>query len=310
MELLSLPPDELERRHDELNAALDRLVERGEPEAALEAEQALVVFWMTKGHLDEGRRWLERLLGAGDPPANLRAAGLAGAGVLAFRQGDDAEAQRMFEESAELARNAGADAALVLALNGLSRVALRAGDAGRTRELSLQVLELVSGDSQEYSPRHMLAAAARAEGDYAKAEELYGVTLELSRRLGRRSSEAGELVNLGYVALHRGETALAIERFQESLEIAAELDDDYLLPYAVMGAASSALARGHREEAARLLGAAKAAFDRTGAAIDPGSAEEYEAAAAELEGFQAAIAEGSRLSLAEAASRARRARPA
>ena len=89
MEFFSLPPDELERRHEGLNAALDELVERGEPEPALEAERALVVFWMTKGRLDEGRQWLERLLAAGDPPANLRAAGPAAAGVLAFRQGDD-----------------------------------------------------------------------------------------------------------------------------------------------------------------------------------------------------------------------------
>ena len=84
MELFSLPPDELERRHDELNAALDELVERDEPEMAL-GERGLIDFWMRKGHLDEGRRQLDRLLAAGDPPANLRAAGLYGAGVLAFR---------------------------------------------------------------------------------------------------------------------------------------------------------------------------------------------------------------------------------
>lgn len=310
MELFNLPPDELEQRHEELNAALDELIERCEPEPALEAERALVNFWMRKGHLDEGRGYLERLLAAGDPPPNLRAAGLAAMGVLAFRQGEDETARRALDESADLARRAGDDAALVLALNGLSRVALRARDAKRTRELSLQVLELVSGDAAEYSPRHMLAAAARAEGDYASAEELYGETLAISRRLGSRASEAGELLNLGYVALHRGETQLARERFRESLEIAAELDDDYLLPYSVMGAASSALLRGDRAEAARLLAAAKAAFDRTGAAIDPGSAEEYEEARAGLgDELEAEWAEGSRLTLAEAVARARRARP-
>jgi tetratricopeptide (TPR) repeat protein len=311
MELFSLPPDELEQRHEELNAALDQLVERGEPEPALEAERALVNFWMRKGYLDEGRRHLERLLAAGDPPANLRAAGLAGTGVLAFRQGDDETALRLFEESAELARSSGDDEARALALNGLSRVALRAGDPARTRDLALQVLELVSGDAAEYSPRHMLAAAARAEGDYPRAEELYGDTLALSRRLGQRASEAGELLNLGYVASHLGKRELAIERFRESLEIAAELDDDYLLPYCVMGAASSALARGDPDEGARLLAAAKAAFDRRGAAIDPGSAEEYEAAVASLgHDYEAAWAEGSELSLAEAVARARRPRPA
>ena len=78
-----------------------------------------------------------------------------------------------------------------------------------------------------------------------------------------------------------------------------------------MGAASSALLRGERAEAARLLAAAKAAFDRAGASIDPGSAEEYEEARAGLGGdFATEWAEGSELSLAEAVARARRARPA
>src|ERR687887_973828 len=242
MELFSLPPDELERRHDELNAALDELVERDEPEMAL-GERGLIDFWMRKGHLDEGRRQLDRLLAAGDPPANLRAAGLYGAGVLAFRQGDEETARRLFEESEELARSSGDDAALAAALGGLSRVALRAGDPARTRELALEALELVEGEAAEYNPRHMLAAAARAEGDYVRAEELYGETLALSLRLG-------------------------------------------------------------------LLAAAKAAFDRTGAAIDPGSAEEYEAMVAHLgHDYEAAWAEGSQLSLDEAVARARRARP-
>jgi tetratricopeptide (TPR) repeat protein len=310
MELFSLPPDELERRHDELNAALEDLIERGEPDAALAAEWTLVQFWMRKGHVEEGRRYLERLLTSGDPPANLRAAGLAAAGVLAFRQGDDA-AGPLLEESAKLARSSGDDAALALALGGLSRVALRTGDTARTRELALQVLELVSGEGSEYSPRHMLAAAARGEGDYSRAEELYGETLAIARRLNQPAAEAAELLNLGYVALHVGNTELAIERFRRSLEIAVVLDDDYLLPYCVMGAASSALVRGNRAEAAVLLAAAKAAFDRTGAAIDPGSAEEYEEASAELgDDFAAEWTEGSKLSLAEAAARARRARPA
>ena len=308
MELFSLPPDELERRHEELKEALDGLVERGEPDAALEAQRALVDFWMRKGHLDEGRRQLDRLLAAGNPPDKLRAAGLAGAGMLAFRQGDDETARRSFEESAELAQD---DSVLASALGGLSRVALRAGDAARTRELALQVLALAPEEGAELSPRHMLAAAARGEGDYARAEELYGETLALARRLGVRSFEAAELLNLGYVALHLDHAEQAAERFRQGLEIAAELDDDYLLPYCVLAAGTAAAIRGDYGESARLLAAAKAAFDRTGAAIDPGSSEEFEASVAEArrelgDRFDSAWSEGSAWGLDEAAERAMR----
>ena len=311
MELLSLGPDELERRRDELNAALDELVQRGKPEPALAAERGLVDFWMRKGHLDEGRHHLDRLLDAGEPPAHLRAAGLAGAGTLAFRQGDDEAAERLFEESARLARGAGDEAVLASALGGLSRVALRAGDPGRTRELALQALGLASDERAGLGARHMLAAAARGEADYTRAEELYGETLALARRLGLRGVEAGELLNLGYTALHLGRSEQAKERFRQSLELGAELEDDYVLPYCLLGSGSSAALGGEHAEAARLLAAAKAAFEATGAAIDPGSAEEFDVAVAQARSrlgaaFEDAWAEGSRLTLDEAVERARR----
>jgi tetratricopeptide (TPR) repeat protein len=229
-------------------------------------------------------------------------------GFAAFRQGRDDEAQKLFEQSAQLA--GGDRRVLAQALGGLARVALRAGEIQRTRELALQALELAEDEQAEWGPRHLLAAATRAEGDYARAGELYGETLALARRLGLRLAEAAELLNLGYVALHLGHTDQAVERFRESLEIGAELNDDYLLPYCVMGAASSALLRGDRADAARLLAAAKAAFDRAGAAIDPGSAEEYEEARSQVADLEAEWAGGSRLSLAEAVARARRAHPA
>jgi Tfp pilus assembly protein PilF len=226
---------------------------------------------------------------------------LVGEGFAAFRQGRDADAQELFErayDSPDRHVQAGA-------LGGLARVALRAGDTQRTRELAQEALELAEDEAAQWSPRHLLAAAARAEGDYERAEKLYGETLALARRLELRLQEAAELLNLGYVALHLGKTDQAVERFRENLELGAELNDDYLLPYCVMGAASSALLRGDRAEAARLLAAAKAAFDHAGATIDPGSAEEYEETHAALGGeLEAEWAEGSKLSLPEAVERA------
>jgi tetratricopeptide (TPR) repeat protein len=236
---------------------------------------------------------------------------LVAEGFVAFRQGRDEDAKELFERSSVLARESGNRQVLAQALGGLARVALRAGEIERTRRLALEALQLAEDEQSQWSPRHLLAAAARAEGDYARAEELYGETLALARRLGLRLAEAAELLNLGYVASHLGERELAIERFGQSLEIGAELGDEYLLPYCVMGAASSAFARGDTEEGAWLLAAAKAAFDRAGAAIDPGSAEEYESAVAHLgHDYESARAEGSRLSLDEAVARARRGRPA
>ena len=114
-----------------------------------------------------------------------------------------------------------------------------------------------------------------------------------------------QLVAEGFVAFRQGRDEEAQKLFERSAELARESGNGQCWR------SRSAALRGERAEAARLLAAAKAAFDRAGASIDPGSAEEYEEARAGLgDDFATEWAEGSELSLAEAVARARRARPA
>jgi hypothetical protein len=54
-----------------------------------------------------------------------------------------------------------------------------------------------------------------------------------------------------------------------------------VFPHSLMGMGSLALAGGDPERGTRLLAAAKAAFDASGFAIDPGSDEEFEQGVAE-----------------------------
>jgi len=78
-------------------------VEGTNPGIGVRIATALWRFWFTRGHLGEGRRWLETVLAAGASlPAALRAKALNAAGRLALRQGDDASAQKVLEESLSL----------------------------------------------------------------------------------------------------------------------------------------------------------------------------------------------------------------
>src|SRR5439155_13067767 len=74
--------ERLEREHDNLHAALSWSLEQGDAgqsmEMALRLGAALEQFWMIRGHLSEGRTFLERALTAGDAvPTAVHAQALA-----------------------------------------------------------------------------------------------------------------------------------------------------------------------------------------------------------------------------------------
>src|SRR5204862_3995570 len=64
--------DRLERDHDNLRAALSRLLER-RPARALEMATGMAGLWLFRAHLREGCRWLDNALGAAPERTSARA---------------------------------------------------------------------------------------------------------------------------------------------------------------------------------------------------------------------------------------------
>jgi len=84
--------DQLEREHDNLRAALQWSLERGEAEhrmeMALRFGGVLRRFWLVHGHLNEGRIFLERALAQSEgTTASVRAKALNSAANIALNQG-------------------------------------------------------------------------------------------------------------------------------------------------------------------------------------------------------------------------------
>ena len=99
----------LENDHDNLRASLDWFLEHDEPELAVRLAGALWLFWYMHGHVTEARRWLRRALdAASDEPSEPRAKVLDGAGYLAHEQGENDEAIRLLEASLSCAKKVGA----------------------------------------------------------------------------------------------------------------------------------------------------------------------------------------------------------
>ncbi len=271
---------ELEHGHDDDLAALDQLVAKDEQEQALQLATLLWRFWMDSGRLEQGRRHLNGLLDtAVDAPHALRARALYGAGTLAFRQGDNEAARSLHEQSLACAREAGDAVADATARCGLARCGLRDGDLDAAREHARDAERIYRDLGDEAAldaPLHLLAYADYVAGDDDRARAGFEQTLALNRRLGNGRNVARELTNLGSVETRAGNLDRAQALCEEAMQIAAETGSAYLIPYCVVNLGGVACARGDYERAARLLAAGKAMFDAAGAAIDPGTAIEYE----------------------------------
>jgi hypothetical protein len=140
------------------------LAEHGEEQAAVELAANVWRLWLLSGEVADGRRLLSAALDVGaGRPSRARALALYGDGLLAFRQGAQAESQARNEAALEVARAVGDREAEALALVGLSRVAFRDGDYPHVRSLAAQARELARNldASAGVAPLHMLAAGTR-----------------------------------------------------------------------------------------------------------------------------------------------------
>jgi hypothetical protein len=184
--------------------SLDWMIENGRGEEALRFASALTVFWRSFGEIKHARERLTTVLAlpSAAAPTAARAKALYDAGVLAFRQNDEAESLARNRESLAIGERIGDKAAIQLALIGLSRVALRQHDYETVRRNAERALGLAQQqDEQEGELRavHMLAAAARMSDDTVSAAKYYEYTLGAYAAQGDREGVAGELMNLGCV---------------------------------------------------------------------------------------------------------------
>jgi len=272
--------DRLEARHADLRRLNEAALE-GDESTASELSAALWIFWWQRGHMTEGRAFLERAQGIQGPH---RESVLKGLGTIAFRQGDAQAAERAFAERLQLASARGDRAALADACADLSRVALRRGDFKAVRALAERGYAAAKGlDPRAIRmPLHMRAAAARMEGQLDEARALYLESRELNERLGNDQNVIGEDHNLGHVALHSGHRDEAERRFRSAREWIFNHDNAYLTPYAYLDAGVLALHDGDLDRACRLVSVATRIFEETDSIPDPDDRVELDTAVSML----------------------------
>jgi hypothetical protein len=97
-------------------------------------------------------------------------------GIEAFRRGETERSEELNEQSLALARKADDGSAIVNALIGLARVALRREELERVHDLAREGRELATARGLTDSlvlPLHLDAEATRMGGELGRARELY-----------------------------------------------------------------------------------------------------------------------------------------
>jgi predicted ATPase/DNA-binding CsgD family transcriptional regulator/DNA-binding XRE family transcriptional regulator len=310
--------DRLELEHDNLRAGLawSKRSDPGNP-TWLRLAAALGWFWRLHSHFAEGRHWLGDALSArqldvdacaeSEVIARLRVQVLLSAGLLAFAQGQHAEAAPLFEEALYLGRRIGDRHATGWALHGLSRVASADADYRRTvalSEASLEEFREIHDSSGSAYALYFLASALGELGEFDRATASGEQSVALFRKLNDSWGLTWAVMNLARVAAMQGANTHAVPLFREALTLAQRVGTAWGVRSGALGLANIAM---HHTPAvaARLLGAAEALSTRFGIgwmAADRGIIEITEAgvrSAVGEEGFASARLEGAGMSLDE-----------
>ena len=255
--------DRLEADHDNLRHALRWWTEQRAVQRGLEMAGALQQFWNMRGHLTEGRERIAALLelGAGDDVlgggrSGARALALSEAGYLAFFQGDLAEAEDLFQQSADLARKADKKDTLVQALIGLGETSLRRVEGARARSHLAEALDIARSIPHREQQSVRAAAALRAlglvslsVGDLDAAEKQFSDCLRLRESLEDRGGIAWALLSLGEVAYCRGNPEEALVLFERGMAIQRDVGDVWATAAAAGSAGLALLDLGRDGEA-------------------------------------------------------------
>lgn len=254
----------LEREHENFRAALEWGTAGRDCEAALALAGALGRFWEVRGHVAEGRRWLD-VAARQNPGASpsVRAMAANSAGLLAFRARDYAAARTIYEVSLAVHWDMGDRLGSAGVLHSLGNVAFQQRDwedARRLFEESLSIGRELRDDRVIAASLTNLGAVADVHNDPGTARLLYQEALSTWRALGDAYNAAAVLANLVNVAMLLNDDQAARYFGTETLDARRLLGDKRGMASALRQLSVVALrqgdvdaARSYEREAAQLL---------------------------------------------------------
>ncbi len=253
----------LDAEIDNIRAALRWAIDRTDAIPALLIASSLWRFWYARGHLSEGRRWLQEALMTASvsldrPPAKadpMIVKTVVWAAALATDQGDYEEGRRLAEWAERAAEAADESSNKALALNVRGNVARYRGSMSEARALYEQALSDFRERDDDWGTclsLNNLGAVWRELGSDDEAVSAYEASLLRARRMGDLWSIAIILANLGESLQDRGEANRALALFEESLRLKRTLDDMWGMADSMTAIAGLECLRGDLTRSAKL----------------------------------------------------------
>ncbi|MFC0447468.1 ATP-binding protein [Rhodococcus jostii] len=259
----------LDAEQPNIRAALEFcLTSPREADAGLRLAEALYLYWLVRGRLREGMRWLAQLLAVQDDKTGTeRIKPLYVLSVLSALNGDP-------EASALYAERGGALAAQLRDRTGAALMSDAAGHhalvtqdyatACEHFESSLAVFRTDGNLLYLIWSLLGLALASDADGDRTRSEECRGEILALTASRGEFVYRGWALWGLGMGAWQRGEPSRAKDLLTQALPLARNVDDRISAGGCMEVLSWIAVDEGASRRAARLMGATDALAQTAG----------------------------------------------
>lgn len=217
----------LQTEPDNLRAAVQWAVERGDAALGVSLARALCFYWYLSGVVSEGRRLVAGILAVAGASgeAAARAAALHVAGQLAALDRDFAAARGPLEESEAIYRRLGDRRGLAHSLNILGRVRLAEGAVAAAHVLlaeSVALYRTVDDPNGLALALMGLAGSLLEQDEYAPARTCAAEVLHIYQSTGNRWGTGVALTYLGDVARCQGDYERAEELYLRSLALARD----------------------------------------------------------------------------------------
>ncbi|HSV41560.1 MAG TPA: LuxR C-terminal-related transcriptional regulator [Nocardioidaceae bacterium] len=253
----------LDREVPNIRAAFDySVLSPGDALTSLRITESLHLYWVSRGLLTEGRRWLGRALAQTDgrrEPERVRS--LYSAVALAGMQGDLATATQQLTECEELASELGGEHLLGIAAHAAGVHGLFRGaptDAVERLRVAVDLFRRQGDLDRLVESLIGLALAAGFSGDGDLAKSCHEEVLAITQPRGETWSQAYSLWAYGLVAWREGDLDRATSLLEESLRLKVVLNDLLGSVWCLEALAFVAMRRDQAERATMLLGASAA----------------------------------------------------